>query len=158
MIEGSSTGFSTIYTVMKQAQKISVTLRQHDPVITFDSKATQIQIKFPEEFSGTVIRQGEFHIALNFLPLPGKKFHSSGLGDLLIGSGVYAAGTTSELTKGNSYNRGIRAQKVVMEVRFRLIWDAFNLLYGTQVTLEKTKSLLLTKTPSSVNRKSADMR
>lgn len=86
MIEGSSTGFSTIYTVInKQAQKISATLRQHDPVITFESKATQ---SFRRSSRALFIRHGEFHIALNFPSLLGRKFHSSGLGDLLIGYGV----------------------------------------------------------------------
>ena len=55
----------------------------------------------------------------------GKKFHNSGLDDLLIESGVYAAGTTSAIMKGKSYNRGIRAHKLAMEALFRLMWDAF---------------------------------
>ena len=82
-------------------------------------------MKFPDEFSDTVIRLGEFHIALNYLSLLGKKFHNSGLDDLLIESGVYAAGTTSAIMKGKSYNRGIRAHKLAMEALFRLMWDAF---------------------------------
>ena len=52
---------------------------------------------------------GRFHIAFNFLAIIGKKFLNSGLEDLLIESGVYAAGTTSALMKGKSYNRGVRA-------------------------------------------------
>ena len=143
MIEGLSTEFSTIYTVMKHAQKISASLGQHDTVITFDLaiyiKAKQIQMKFPEEFSDTVIRLGGFHIALNFLSLLGKKFHSSGLEDLLIESGVYAAGTTSVLMKGKSYNRGIRAHKLVMEALFRLMWDAFVAWYVAHTREEEER-------------------
>ena len=129
MIEGSSGEFSTIYTVMKHAQNICSNLGQLDTVITFDlaiyMKAKQIQMKFPDEFSDTVIRLGGFHIALNYLSLLGKKFQNSGLDDLLIESGVYAAGTTSAIMKGKSYNRGIRAHKLAMEALFRLMWDAF---------------------------------
>jgi hypothetical protein len=129
MIEGSSGEFSTIYTVMKHAQKICSNLGQFDTVITFDlaiyMKAKQIQMKFSDEFSDTVIRLGGFHIALNYLSLLGKKFQNSGLDDLLIESGVYAAGTTSAIMKGKSYNRGIRAHKLAMEALFRLMWDAF---------------------------------
>ena len=44
--------------------------------------------------------------------------------DLLIESGVYAAGATSVLMLGKSYNRGIRAHKLIMEVMFRLLWKA----------------------------------
>lgn len=46
--------------------------------------------------------------------------------DLLIESGVYAAGTTSVLTLRKSYNRGIHAPKLVMEaLRLRLLWKPF---------------------------------
>ena len=135
MIEGSSTDFSTVYTVMKHTQKICARLGQPDTVITFDLaiyvKVKQIQMKFPEEFSDTVIRLGGFHIALNSLSLLGKKFSSSGLEDLLIESGVYAAGTTSAITKGKSYNRGIWAHKLAMEALFRLMWNAFVAWYAS---------------------------
>ena len=68
---------------------------------------------------------GGFHIALNYLGLIGKKYLDSGLGDLLIESGVYAAGTTAAVMKGISYNRGVRAHKLVSEAMFRLMWSAF---------------------------------
>ena len=75
-------------------------------VIAFDlaiySKAKEIQWRFSDEFSIVVVRMGGFYIALNFLSLLGKKFGDSGLDDLLIESGVYAAGSTSALMKGKS--------------------------------------------------------
>ena len=133
MIDGSSNDFSTIYTVLKHAQKISAAMSQADAVITFDqaiySKAKEIQWRFPNEFFNVVVCMGGFHIVLNFLALLGKKFADSGLDDLLIESGVYAAGSTSALMKGKSYNRGIRAHKLCLEVFFRLMWDAFILWY-----------------------------
>ena len=77
MINGSSNDYSTIYTVLKHAQKISGAMGQADTVITFDlaiySKAKEIQWRFPDEFSIVVVRMGGFHIALNFLSLLGKK-------------------------------------------------------------------------------------
>ena len=113
LIDGASMEFSTVYTVLKHAQAISNIMGQEDTVITFDLaiyiKAKQIQWNFPEEFSDVVIRMGTFHIAFNFLVIIGKKFLNSGLEDLLIESGVYAAGTTSALMKGKLYNRGVRA-------------------------------------------------
>ena len=129
MIEGFSGEFSPIYTVMKHAQKICSNLGQVDTVITFDlaiyMKAKQNQMKFPDEFSDTVIRLGGFHIALNYLSLLGKKFQNSGLNDLLIESGVYAAGTWSAIIKEKSYNGGVRGHKLEMEALCRLMWDAF---------------------------------
>ena len=129
MIDGNSTEYSTIYTVLKHAQKLTSALGQQDTVVTFDlliyMKAKQIQWRYPEEFANVIIRMGGFHIALNFLGLIGKKYLDSGLGDLLIESGVYAAGTTAALMKGKSYNRGVRAHKLVSEAMFRLMWSAF---------------------------------
>ena len=55
---------------------------------------------FPDEFSDTVLRLGGFHVALNFLSIIGMKYQGSGLDDLLIESGVYAARTTSALLAG----------------------------------------------------------
>ena len=47
MVDGSSNEYSTIYTVLKHAQKISTAMGQADTVITFDlaiySKAKEIQ-------------------------------------------------------------------------------------------------------------------
>ena len=101
LIEGSSTDFSTIYTVLKHAQAISAIVGQIDMIITFDLaiyiKAKQLQWRFSAEFSKVVIRVGGFHIALNCLALMGKKYASSRLDDLLVESGVYGAGAVSEL-------------------------------------------------------------
>lgn len=136
MINGSANEYSTIFTVMKVSQEMARKLQQDDSVITFDLaiyiKAKQLQLKFPEEFKNTVIRLGGFHIALNYLALLGKKYANSGLEDLLIESGVYAAGTTSVLMLGKSYNRGIRAHKLSMEALFRLLWQAFVRWLGSQ--------------------------
>lgn len=129
MINAEASNFSTLCTVMKLAQNICNTLGQCESVITFDlafyAKAKQLQMKYPEEFKNTVIRMGGFHIALNYFSLLGRKYANSGLEDLLIESEVYAAGTTSVLMLGKSYNRGIRAHKLVMEALFRLLWKAF---------------------------------
>ena len=58
MIDGSSTEYSTIYTVFKHGQAISSTLGQRDTVITFDlliyMKAKQIQWRYPRELSDVV--------------------------------------------------------------------------------------------------------
>ena len=112
MLQGSSTELTTIYTVLKQVQKICESVHQKDAVITFDqaiySKAKQIQWSLPDEFKDTVIRLGGFHIVLNCLALLGKKYQNSGLEDLLIESGVYGAGTATAMMKGKSYNRAVR--------------------------------------------------
>ena len=97
--------------------------------ITFDlplyANAKQLQLKYPEEFKNTVIKIGGFHVALNYLSLRERNYANSGLEDLQIESGVYAAGTTSVLTLRKSNYRGIHAQKLVIEALFRLLWKPF---------------------------------
>ena len=97
--------------------------------ITFDlplyANAKQLQLKYPEEFKNTVIKIGGFHVALNYLSLRERNYANSGLEDLQIESGVYAAATTSVLTLRKSNNRGINAQKLVIEALFRLLWKPF---------------------------------
>ena len=72
LIDGASTEFSIVYTVLKHAQAISNIMGQEDTVITFDlaiyvkAKQTHAQWNFPEEFYDVVIRMGTFHIAFNF--------------------------------------------------------------------------------------------
>ena len=143
MIDGKSTEYSTIYTVLKHAQKVTSALGQQDTVVTFYlliyMKAKQIQWRYPEEFANVIIRMGGFHIALM-----GKKYLDSGLDDLLIESGVYAAGTTAALMKGKSYNRGVRAYKLVSEAMFRLMWSAFLEWYASadDVSLNEEERVL----------------
>ncbi|CAB4027995.1 Hypothetical predicted protein, partial [Paramuricea clavata] len=55
----------------------------------------------------------------------GKKYQNSGLEDVLIESGAYGSGSVMVLMKGKSYNRGVRAHKLVMEALFRLMWQSF---------------------------------
>ena len=62
---------------------------------------------YPKKFCDQNGGGGVFHIALNFLSLLGKKYAQPGLEDLLIEYAVYAAGTTSVLMLGKSYNRRI---------------------------------------------------
>ena len=129
MISGSPTEFSTVYTVLKICQAMTASLAQTNSVITFDlaiyMKAKELQWRFVDEFKETVIRMGGFHIALNYLAVIGKKFQDSGLEDLLTESGVYGNNTTLALLKGKSYNRSVRAHKILMEALLRLQWQAF---------------------------------
>ena len=129
MIAGSPTEYSTVYTVLKTVQAMTKSLDQRNSVVTFDlaiyTKAKEIQWRYPEEFENLVVRMGGFHIALNFLSVIGKKFEESGIEDLLTESGVYRSNTILALLKGKSYNRGVRAHRLIMEALLRLQWQAF---------------------------------
>ena len=64
-------------------------------------------------------------------------FKDSGIEDLLIESEVYGSNTASTLLKGKSYNRGVRAHKLLMEALLRLQWQAF----GEWMTAEEELNL-----------------
>ena len=136
MINGSPTEYSTVYTAMKNVQAMMDVLHQKHSVITFNlaiyMKAKEIQWRRPEEFNNAVIRMGGFHIALNFLSVIGKIFQDSGIEELLIESGVYGCPKASMLLKGKSYNRGVRAHKLVLKALLRLQWQAFRAWMETE--------------------------
>ena len=110
-------------------QDMTESLEQSTSVVTFDlviySKVKEIQWRYPEDFKNLVIRMGRFHVALNFLAVIGKKFQESGIEDVLAESGLYGSNTTMALLQGKSYNRGVRAHKLMMEALLRLQWEAF---------------------------------
>lgn len=159
LINGSLTEFSIIYSLMKNVQQMMKGLGQRYSVITFDLaiyiKAKEIQWGLPEEFKDTVIRMGGFHVALNYLAVIGKMFQDSGIEDLLIESGVYGSNTASVLLKDKSYNRGVRAHKLVMEALLRLQWQSFGVWLEEQQNIpdinEDLCLALITACQSSVN-------
>ena len=112
----------------EQQQQMAKWLHQNDTVITFDLaiyvNAQLLQWKFPEQLKNAVVRMGGSTFALNPLSLLRKRF-SNLLEDLLVESGLYAAGTTATLMLGRSYNCRIHAQKLTMEALFRLLWQVF---------------------------------
>jgi len=78
-----------------------------------------------------VIRLGGFHVALNYLAVIGKLFANSGIEILLIESGTYGPSTASALLHGKSYDRGVRAHKLLLEAMLRLQWQAFTAMAPT---------------------------
>ena len=79
-----------MYTFSKDAQTVGDFLEELDAATTFDVvtliQAKEIQMKFFEEFSNTMVRLGGVHSALNFLSLLGKKFrfYVSALGNIKV--------------------------------------------------------------------------
>ena len=76
--KGSYSDFSAVYTFSKDSQIVGDFLEELDAATTFDVailiQAKEIQMRFSEEFSNTVVRLGGLHSALNFQSLLGKKF------------------------------------------------------------------------------------
>ena len=114
-------------------------------------KAKQIQWRYPVEFWNVVIGMGAFHISYNYLALIGKKYRDSGIEDLHIESGVDAAGSTSLLVKGKSFNRGIRAHKLLSEAMFRIIWMASIEWYSKSGNCITDESKIIQSITSGIN-------
>ena len=125
MIPASPTEYSTVYTVMKTVQNMMKTLEQQHSVITFDEaiycKAKEIQWRCPDQFKDTVLRLGGFHTALAFISVIGKRYEESGLEDLLIESGVYGLNSVVRIMNGKTYNKSVRALKLLIEAFSRLM-------------------------------------
>ena len=58
-----------------------------------------------------------------FLGIIGHRFKDAGLKDVLVYSGVYAEGSINSVLTGKSYNRAVRAHKLVFETVSRLLLE-----------------------------------
>ena len=114
---------------MLRSCAIAKSLNQQHTIITLDQavycKALEIRWKHSDKFSNAVLRLGAFHICNTFLAVLGKRFGEAGLQDLLVESGVVAAGSVQAVLDGRHYNHGMCAHKLVWEALSRLRWKRF---------------------------------
>lgn len=129
IVDASPTEMATVNTVLLRSVAIADQLGLPSIVVVFDqaiySKAQQIRWKDQMLSQRLVPRLGEFHTAMSFLGVIGKRFKDSGLQDILIESGTVAEGSMNGVLNGHHYNRCIRAHKLLFEALQRLCWDAF---------------------------------
>ena len=55
----------------------------------------------------------------------GKRYSESGFEDILIEADLYGSNTVAKIIESKSYNRGVRAHKLMLEALLRLKWEAF---------------------------------
>ena len=72
-----------------------------------------------------VIRLGQFHTAMAFLAVIGKRFCGSGLRDIFIESGIVVEGSIQRIFSGHHYNRSVCANKFMCETLHRLCFQSF---------------------------------
>ena len=129
VIPSSPTELATVHEAMTRSCAIATALNQEHVIITVDQaiycKAQEIRWKHPSKFQNVVLRMGAFHTATAFLAVLGKRFGDAGLQDLLVESGIVAAGSVQAVLSGRHYNRGIRAHKILWEALSRLRWASF---------------------------------
>ena len=91
---------------------------------------------------------GGLHRTMNFIGCIGHIMDGSGLSEILEESELYGTSAVGQIFQGKSYNRGMRAHKLMIEALDRLCWEAFcdwlaegALSVGTQTCLDFFKDL-----------------
>lgn len=129
VIKASSTELATVKSILDNAMHMADKLEVENIFTVFDqaiySKAQQIRWQNPEMEKRLIIRMGEFHTAMSFLGMISKRFAMSGLEDVLVESGVLAAGSTRGVLTGHMYNRSMRCHKLMFESLARLQFSDF---------------------------------
>ena len=119
VIAAPPSDLNTVYTVLKRAYSMFQRLGQSEVILTWDealySKAQIIKWRNPIEFKNVFNRLGGFHCATNFMGITGTVMKDGGLEYILIESNIYGGAVVAKILEGKSYNRGIRAHKIVYE-------------------------------------------
>lgn len=119
VIEASPTEMTTVNTILTRSVEIADRLELESIVTVYDqaiyAKAQQIRWKDQNLMQRIIPRLGEFHTAMSFMAVIGKRFKEAGLQDVLIESNVVAVGSINGVISGHHYNRSIRAHKLLFE-------------------------------------------
>lgn len=127
----SPTEISVVYLMLSQADEIRVNLNLDFIVVVSDlaiyCKMVEVLTKEIKKgyLSKVVVCMGGFHIIMNFASVVGAKFGIAGLRDLMIESGIVAAGSVDAVLNCKHYNRCIRSIKLVYEAMSRMKILAF---------------------------------
>ena len=78
-----------------------------------------------ERFQNVVVRLGMFHFLCSYMAALGKLVRGSGLGDIIVQSGICASGSIEAVLAGKHYNRALRVHKAVLESLQRLLLESF---------------------------------
>ena len=122
-IDASTTGFSTMYTLLVRFIKMADQIRQHDVPVVFDreiyAKAVEVICQRSEELSRVVTRIEAFHIACTLLAVIRKRFRDAGLEDVIIESEIIGIGSINiRALLIKYYNRVMQMHKIVGEALF----------------------------------------
>ena len=109
----------TLYTSMAQCKQLTKSLGQDTSIQTMDQQlyalAQEVKWDCKDEFKSHILRMGSFHAIMTYLSSIGRIWGDAGLRDLLVDSGVYAAGTAELFLQGKEYNRAVKAYIHVYE-------------------------------------------
>ena len=119
IIDAPPSNKRTLYTSMAQCKRLTKSLGQDTSIQTMDQQlyalAQEVKWDCKDEFKSHVLRMGSFHAIMTYLSSIGRIWGDAGLRDLLVDSGVYAAGTAELFLQGKEYNRAVKAYIHVYE-------------------------------------------
>ncbi|KAL8573826.1 hypothetical protein ACOMHN_019099 [Nucella lapillus] len=72
-----------------------------------------------------IVETRMFHFLCSYMAALGKLVRGSGLGDVIVQSGICASGSIEAVLAGKHYNRALRVHKVVLESLQRLLLEQF---------------------------------
>ena len=119
VIEYPPTDLAAAKEILCKSVTIADRLQLDEITLVFDQaiycKAQQLRWSNNEFKQRTVVRLGEFHTAMSFLKVIGKRFCDAGLQDIMVESGIVAVGSVNGVMSGHHYNGSCRAHKLVYE-------------------------------------------
>lgn len=81
----------------------------------------QLKNENPEKFQLILPFLGPFHAHISFISAINKRFHGSGLSEILVAADIISEGSVDQALRGKHYNRGIRCLSLMYEVLIRRI-------------------------------------
>ena len=110
--------WSTMLTVLKQAQKITTVVmgEGHKTVITFDlqlyEKAVKLQMHIKPELDHMIFRIGEMHTVMASLRALGTSIEDSGIDDSWLEADLYSPQTVRQILESNHMKRALTAHAI----------------------------------------------
>ena len=124
--------YSTLMTVLKQAQKINTILvgDTHKTVVSLDmglyKPAQKLLMAKRNEIKNVVLRPGELHIVIAMLRTIGCLIDNSGIDAAWLHADLYGQSTIKQILDGNHVKRGVKAHTATLLSLYAMNLDAFS--------------------------------
>ena len=132
LIAAAAHEFSTLFTVLKQAQGISAVIvgEERKTVISLDmglyTPAQKLLMAIRNEFSNIILRPGELHVVIAMLRTIGCYIDSSGIDAAWLHADLYGQTTIKQIIDGNHVKRGVKAHTITLLSLFPMNTEAFS--------------------------------
>ena len=129
VIQAPPTDLDVVNHILQQSLDEADKFGIDNAVAVFDqaiySKAQTVRFLTPILQARLVPRLGGFHTIMTSLGVIGKRYGDAGMSKILVESQCIAENSLKGVLNGHSYNRSIRANKLLMESLYDLLMDEF---------------------------------